>query len=214
MTGIEIILILIGIVFMIGSFMVTEKLSASELDKIAKLSEKDIGMIVDKELAKASEHIENQVDDVIDGSMDKVERSLDKESNEKIMAISEYSDTVLENMNKTHNEIMFLYSMLNDKHIELTELSGELSRVAAKVEADIELAEADREEIKEERAEKSAEDVSVKEDRKESRDENGNHNEKILELFKQGKSYMDIARELGLGQGEVRLVVELFKGEE
>jgi hypothetical protein len=33
-----------------------------------------------------------------------------EETNEKIMAISEYSDTVMENMNKTHNEIMFLYN--------------------------------------------------------------------------------------------------------
>ena len=39
-----------------------------------------------------------------------------------------------------------------------------------------------------------------------------NSNEKILELHKAGKSNMAIARELGLGIGEVKLVIDLFEG--
>ena len=42
MTGVAWILLLIGVVFMIGSFFVTEKLSPSELNQIAELSE-DLG---------------------------------------------------------------------------------------------------------------------------------------------------------------------------
>lgn len=38
-----------------------------------------------------------------------------------------------------------------------------------------------------------------------------NSNEKILELHRQGKSNVAIAKELGLGVGEVKLVIELFK---
>lgn len=34
--------------------------------------------------------------------------------------------------------------------------------------------------------------------------------EKILELYKKGKSIRDISRELGMGQGEVKLVVDLY----
>lgn len=34
--------------------------------------------------------------------------------------------------------------------------------------------------------------------------------EKILELYKSGKSIRDISRELGMGQGEVKLVVDLY----
>lgn len=213
MTGVEIILILIGIVFMIGSFMITEKLSASELDSIAKLSENEIKIILEKEMEKSSAQIEEQIDETIDASIDKVERALDKETNEKIMAISEYSDTVLESMNKTHNEIMFLYSMLNDKHTELTELSGELSKVASKIEENIELVAVQPEDAGEESKDKEQETVMLKGEAEKSEDESGNHNEKILELYKQGKTYIDIAKELGLVQGEVKLVVELFKGE-
>ena len=46
----------------------------------------------------------------------------------------------------------------------------------------------------------------------EEQPEQTNHNEKILALYSQGKSYGEIAKELGLGQGEVRLVVGLYKG--
>ena len=39
-----------------------------------------------------------------------------------------------------------------------------------------------------------------------------NSNERILELHKAGKSNMAIARELGLGLGEVKLVIDLYEG--
>ncbi len=40
----------------------------------------------------------------------------------------------------------------------------------------------------------------------------GNHNERILRLHSEGKSNMAIAKELGLGVGEVKLVIDLFEG--
>ncbi len=39
-----------------------------------------------------------------------------------------------------------------------------------------------------------------------------NNNEKILRLHKQGKSNVAVARELGLGVGEVKLVIDLYEG--
>lgn len=43
-------------------------------------------------------------------------------------------------------------------------------------------------------------------------DSGRNSNERILELHKAGKSNMAIAKELGLGLGEVKLVIDLFEG--
>lgn len=43
-------------------------------------------------------------------------------------------------------------------------------------------------------------------------DNGHNSNERILELHKAGKSNMAIAKELGLGLGEVKLVIDLFEG--
>ena len=39
-----------------------------------------------------------------------------------------------------------------------------------------------------------------------------NNNDKILRMYKDGMSNVDIAKELGLGVGEVKLVINLFKG--
>lgn len=44
------------------------------------------------------------------------------------------------------------------------------------------------------------------------KDNSKNSNERILELHKAGKSNMAIAKELGLGIGEVKLVIDLFEG--
>ena len=41
-----------------------------------------------------------------------------------------------------------------------------------------------------------------------------NHNQMILEKYKEGKSAIEIAKALGLGVGEVRLVIGLFREEE
>ncbi len=133
MTGVEIFLLLAGCIFMAGSFFITEKLSPSELDKIAELSQAELKRIVDNEISNAGPRIEDAVDNQIDASSDMVQRALEKETNTKIMAISEYSDSVIEEMNKTHNEIMFLYSMLNDKHGELTGMVSDLQRLAADI---------------------------------------------------------------------------------
>ena len=41
-----------------------------------------------------------------------------------------------------------------------------------------------------------------------------NIREKILERYRAGEDLKDVARDLGLGFGEVKLIVELYKGEE
>ena len=78
-----------------------------------------------------------QMDDVIEQKIEEAgeqaERAMEKESNEQIMQIHEYSETVMESMKKTHDEIMFLYSMLNDKHTEMTSMTGDLQRLAADI---------------------------------------------------------------------------------
>ena len=43
-------------------------------------------------------------------------------------------------------------------------------------------------------------------------DHSANSNDKILTLYRQGLSKVAIAKELGLGVGEVKLVIDLFQG--
>ena len=250
MTGIEIFLLLAGCVFMVGSFFITEKLSPSELNKIAELSQEQLKRIVDSEIQNAGPRREEKVDDQIDASSDLVQRALEKETNLKIMAISDYSDTVIENMNKTHNEIVFLYSMLNDKHTELTGMASDLQRLAADIrnmeETVVTAAkkaamaaenksdaaqsrEAPKVQTVFEKTEPEISDAGLSEssepsisDLSDTTDENiagdssaeqDNHNREILHLCKEGLTEVEIAKKLGLGIGEVKLVIGLYRGE-
>lgn len=133
MTTIEIILLLVGCVFMIGSFFITEKLSSSELNKIAELSEDELKKIIEREVNNAGTQMDDVIEQKIEEAGEQAERVMEKESNEQIMQIHEYSETVMESMKKTHDEIMFLYSMLNDKHTEMTSMTGDLQRLAADI---------------------------------------------------------------------------------
>ena len=133
MTMIEIILLLVGCVFMIGSFFISEKLSSSELNKIAELSEDELKKIIERELNNAGTQMDEVIGQKIEEAGEQAERAMEKESNEQIMQIHEYSETVMESMKKTHDEIMFLYSMLNDKHTEMTSMTGDLQRLAADI---------------------------------------------------------------------------------
>ncbi len=230
MTVIEAVLIIVGIIIMIGSFFVQEKITTKDIEKISDMSETELNMIVEKQLKGAEAKIDDSITDVIDNSMEIADRALAKETNEKIMAVSEYSDTVLESMNKTHNEIMFLYSMLNDKHEELTQLAGELQNFAetmkntenqvltklADAAEEIEKKVYETDEINEtEMLAASVEENTIENtalDASEGMADN-NHNERILSLHRMGRTDVEIAKELGLGLGEVKLVIGLFKGD-
>ena len=143
MTTLEITLIIIGVVFLIGSFMVNDKLSHKDLDKIADMSAEELKIITEKEVTAAKKDLSDALDEEITQKQDETKRSLEKEANSKIMAINEYSDTVLDSINKAHNEIMFLYSMLNDKHDELTQLSGDIEKASSRLRSSFEPLSAD-----------------------------------------------------------------------
>lgn len=224
MTAVEITLIIVGIVFLLVSFLVQEKLSPKDIESITNLSENELKIIVEKQLKNANDQVEDAITDVVEDKTETTKRALEKETNEKIMVIDEYSNTVLESMNKTHNEILFLYSMLNDKHTELTDLATQLQQFSEhmkntenEVLENLALAAQDvRQKVNETKPidENEAILASLGTDGQEADQDQINHNDRILMLHQQGFSDVEIARELGLGLGEVKLVIGLFKGEE
>ena len=224
MTAVEITLIIVGIVFLLVSFLVQEKLSPKDIESITNLSENELKIIVEKQLKNANDQVEDAITDVVEDKTETTKRALEKETNEKIMAIDEYSNTVLESMNKTHNEILFLYSMLNDKHTELTDFAAQLQQFSEQMKhtenevlENLALAAQDvRQKVNETKPIDENEVIlaSLGTDAKGTEQDQINHNDRILMLHQQGLSDVEIARELGLGLGEVKLVIGLFKGEE
>jgi uncharacterized protein YneF (UPF0154 family) len=227
MTGLQISLLVIGIVFLVGSFFVSEKLSSSDVQEIQKLGEKEIKVLLEKEMKAAESKLEEMAKDKIDEKIESFAVETDKELNNKIMSISEYSDTVLDSMNKSHNEIMFMYEMLNEKQQKVTDLTKELGLMQSAVtqmEASID----DKIEQVEAMSQKTVElempeNIGVSEDDSSLQDEfevynenehagEGNRNDEIIKLYNEGLSEIEIAKQMGKGLGEVKLVLGLFNG--
>lgn len=214
MGAMEIVLLAAGVIVFVLSFFIPTGKTADAGTK--KLVEKEVKNVVAQEMDEVKERIEDIVDETVDYAVEKTERSLERVSNEKIMAVNEYSDTVLEDINKNHQEVMFLYDMLNDKHENIKSTVSQIEKTVKEAEAagvqpsaqEIpaeEAKESDR--VQETPEESQAEDISF---RDEGFDKE-NRNEKILELHNAGRTNVEIAKELGLGVGEVKLVIDLFK---
>ncbi len=231
MSILEIILIIVGIIVIIISCILVDKSTAVHKEMIGKsissleesLTEEDKKQLMDKMkelLAEVKEEAIVETDD-----------TLSKISNEKIMAVHEFSDQILEKINRNHEEVVFLYNMLNDKEKELKATVKEIDNSKKKVQ-DILRAKTDNDKapaaktIKSQPAPKTlSQDKASADDKIEQSGTldtvqepsmvnglNANNNTQILSLHSQGKSVIEISKLLGLGQGEVKLVIDLFKG--
>ncbi|MBQ3796233.1 MAG: hypothetical protein II842_08095 [Butyrivibrio sp.] len=122
----EIVLIVAGFAAIIIGYLLPASKEMDEEDKM--LMEREIRELVRREVEDQKEFIENMVDDTVDNSLDRTERAMERISNEKLSAIGEYSDTVINDIHKNHDEVMFMYDMLNDKHKNLTDVVSEVSK--------------------------------------------------------------------------------------
>lgn len=272
MTALVWVLIVIGMLFVLGSFFVTEKLSSSDIEKIKEVTENEVKMILQAELDKADDKIRENMDEKMQLALDRGETVIEKQATETLMSISELSDTYLKSVNDSHSEIMFMYNALNDKQEELTQLTKDvqllqsavtvekkellgkadkLEKAMAQIEEDKKVLELKKKELDDQLAEalKTAKDnektaieneeiakeLKAKEDEVKQLEaklaaepvsnlpkvedpesflpqKEGGHmgrKDDILALHKEGKTVVEIAKELGLGLGEVKLVIDL-----
>lgn len=221
----EVVLLVIGIIAFVASFVIPERKRALK-EEDRSLGEAQIKELVDAQMQDAKERVSDMVDETITYAVEKTERSMERLSNEKIMAMNEYSDTVLETIHKSHEEAVFLYDMLSNKQENLQETvnqaelqakkaksgtakRGTAKRKTAKTESDVPGSERP-ESVQEKPDDKKTPEIALS--FAQAGDGGRNNNEAILALHREGKSNMAIARELGLGIGEVKLVIDLYKG--
>lgn len=225
MTGIEIILLILGIIIFAVSFLIPEPRQKIDTKALEDGAER-VKEIVDEQMKEAKEKLQTSVDETLSYALEKTERSLERISNEKITAVSEFSDTVLEDIHKSHQEVIFLYDMLHDKQKNLLETAKEIEKTSAiaretRDELESTVQEAVSAEVQEavvsgkaaaaDPADVSGEDPDTAVQKTTETGEETNNNEKILEMHRQGRSNVAIAKELGLGVGEVNLVIGLFE---
>ncbi len=319
MTATIVVMIIIGIIFIFVSYFISEKIASESqsknedlltVDENYKFSDRELQIIK----TKIEDVIARQAKDILYETND----SLASMANEKTMALGDYAVSVCDEIEKNHKEVMFLYSMLDDKQKELMETVKkvdemkadinellkqyealpDLSKTAAFIDkaADDRKEEPKKEDVEEKRdypknsaldqlsalkqsykeVVKENDTVSVSDTKKEDSEvkekeeptasesektehsessvaqvektdtdtmeevlvedddpfaeidhtdidfddvmdeefeEQDNSNDIILEMYRNGNSILDIAKQLGLGVGEVRLVIDLYQGE-
>ncbi len=224
MTPLEIILLLIGVLCVAVSFIFFMKVDGPEKkqDVNVKLSEQQKEDIKTQIASVFREQTSIMAQTVEDKTRD----SLEKLSNQKINEFAEYSDTVLGEINKSHTEVMFLYDMLTEKNKEVRNSIRDLQNAARKSEektsAGKNISDTQAQQLLEKKfAERTEAAVTLAPPppkppetvKMEPSDENmDSKRETVLRMLKEGKSEVEIAKALGIGVGEVRLVIGLFKG--
>ncbi len=239
MTALQIALFITGLLCFIGSFFFTEKLSSSDVELIHKLSEKEVKNVVDQEIEAAKAGLENYFSDRSEEAITHIDALTGETANRQLLSIGDYADSVLDAMQKTQNENHFIYERLNDKQDYLSELADQIEKKEAELRAmdqsieqklkelsdlNIIIEEKEQERL-EEKEEEIREDVaSIKEAFTQKLSEGvaeqnkGSNeldqkaiNDKIIELHEKGASDIEIAKQLGRGLGEVKLVLGLFE---
>ena len=119
------VLLALGVAAFVLSFVIPAK---TEEEKATEFSEELIRDMVGKEVEDAKDKLNGIVEETVSYAMEKTERSIDRLTNEKMLAVNEYSDTVLSEINKNHQEVVFLYDMLNDKHENIKDTVSEMDR--------------------------------------------------------------------------------------
>ena len=200
MGTVAIVLIVIGIICVIISIILGITDNKEQPDNASYVSDYDS--------AKQVSQVSKAIDDIIEKKMqdieEKTEASLDKISNTKILEMNEYADNVLKEINRNHNEVMFMYDMLNekDKEIKTTVKSVNATNTQARGMGTV------RERlIKLDETQKAPQRISVDEF---PLDDKLDKNQKIMTLYNNGYNDVDIAKRLKLGVGEVRLVIKLY----
>lgn len=277
MTGIQIFLIFVGILAIVCSFVFAEKLESKDNSINKKALNQDIEKLT-KDIV--SEQVNKEVDRIIDDKIEVTEVEMEKISNEKILAMGDYYETVIGEISKSHDEVMFLYGMLNDKEKDIKNTVRDVENVKKSIVHISEMArenmtsddyskeenkDVSNKEIKDNSAQKNSlndirnnsissnnadneitdnnendkmskneekdlnaqkntdDDVYGKDTGSENNRKKGialsheearkktNNNQMILELYNEGKTNIEIAKQLKLGVGEVRLIIDLYK---
>lgn len=215
------IVTIVGIVCIVVSFMLVgkeESLSEEEENPEPGNRITDDYELNEEELAILQRKVSDKISEDVNEIIYNADQSLSTLTNEKMMALGDYAVTVCDEIEKNHKEVMFLYSMLNDKEKEVKELVSESDnkiselKKASELALDVYVGEPEELNVTEPMIPDEPETI-MEMIEEEPAEEEDNTNDIILGMKRSGMSIIEIARELGLGVGEVKLVVDLYQGD-
>lgn len=232
MIFLEIVMIVIGLCAIIYSTKITDGAESSDIKSVVDWQDQM------EQLRHKIEQFNEEITRKQEEKLEDTSEKMNTISNEKIMGISEYSDQVIDKIEKNHAEVVFLYDMLNEKQAEIQKLIHEAD--SSKVQFQDELAKSYQnvkdivdpvvvsgKDAKKTGNEQSDSDLSeedydlqkLSDKERQAFDEEFsmqeeekkvNHNEEILALHDKGYSILEISKMLEMGQGEVKFVLDMY----
>ncbi len=211
-----VVLIIIGIVFIFVSYIFSETLEQSM--NIEQGPVKIPDELSEEQKEKIAKMINDYMASSVDGRLDEIEEKFSEIVNQKTLALGDYAVSVNEEISRNHNEVMFLYSMLSDKQKEIMSTATVVDEYRKEVEEfvarnNIAVAPNSSENELESEMKEVEDDILENTEAETITPEVDSSKDVILEMHKSGLSILEIAKHLGLGVGEVKLVVDLYQGE-
>ncbi len=231
MSVIEIVLIIIGILVIIISCILVDRSQNNHTQIIGKSLSSLEESLTEEDKKQLMNKMNELLNEVTEETIVRTDDTLSKISNEKIMAVNEFSDQILEKIKRNHEEVVFLYNMLNNKEKEIKTAVRDID-TSKKLVQNILEGRSDQDNIQSfhtkspsavSEAPKSVStqagrlevtgNTSADEQEPASANESSvNSNKQILTLYSKGMSIAQISKQLELGQGEVKLVIDLYQG--
>jgi hypothetical protein len=235
MTAVEIVILIIGFFCICISFFLSGKEDGTSLE--TEDGRVTSTLWTEKEEEVIRERIREITETYQSELVDQTEDRMNRLCNEKIMAIDEFSQQLLEKIETNHQEVVFMYNMLNEKESEVGRIvTKPSSRIAEeKEEKQEEKAvekpkktsgrKKDNKANRESEKSKGSKNTEDSKDSYESKDagepqtqesteapDNDSVNAQIQKMHREGKSVLEISKALNIGQGEVKLVIALYGG--
>ena len=215
MSATVITLIILGIVFIFVSYKFAEKLENSDNDAsdVIEIPSE----LTDEQKEKINKLVNDYMDEKVDGKLSDVEAKFSEIVNQKTLALGDYAVTVNDEIERNHNEVMFLYSMLSDKQKEIMTTATMVDNYRKEIETFVNtnnISNMQMQTPEEEALEEAIKEIdeNIQEEQPEEVKAVDSSKDIILEMHKSGLSILEIAKHLGLGVGEVKLVVDLYQG--
>ena len=102
MNAIEVFLIIAGIICVIVSVVMNFSEQSEKTENIIPTD------LTDEQKNKIKQQVDVIIENQVSGLSEKTEAALDKISNTKILEMNEYAESVLGEINRNHNETVFL----------------------------------------------------------------------------------------------------------
>ncbi len=257
MTTWEIILLIAGFACVCLSFFVAKGKEEMQPDNGETPGSSNVWTEKEEQIIRdrVTQLVEERQNELLDAAQDQMNHLC----NDKIMAVDEFSQQLLEKIESNHQEVVFMYNMLSEKEKEVKKIITEpvvkqvksesekpkpaepkrkvpakkqavvkpeavASPAAASPEAAARPARQAKPVTQEKpviKAEKQAapakamapEKASVSEKQAEPvKNVSGDMNLRIQKMHREGKSVLEISKDLDIGQGEVQLVLALYGG--